>query len=275
LSFIPDIISILPVPWNYITIFVLLSIFILVVVLGLYVITRVVRTGVKIGNVDIKGSEIKPAVKMLTLTEETVDKLFRLFISTLSSTMERSKNKRMSDKMDYAVGKLGSIYTVYKKTFFKLVEEKGIDKRIIINHDDYITFDLSLRTALYLQNGVDCYKSVIKTELRDGFYNTKEGSEYEEFIKNMGMRFNTIFSKAFEGTYKNASFYGDSQEQIYRLVSVEEVFKIFDVTWPMIKDDVRDIFDNAKKIDIILDKLEKEKMDESIEAIKTYILGGN
>jgi hypothetical protein len=275
LSFIPDIISILPVPWNYITIFVLLSIFILVVVLGLYVITRVVRTGVKIGNVDIKGSEIKPAVKMLTLTEETVDKLFRLFISTLSSTMERSKNKRMSDKMDYAVGKLGSIYTVYKKTFFKLVEEKGIDKRIIINHDDYITFDLSLRTALYLQNGVDCYKSVIKTELRDGFYNTKEGSEYEEFIKNMGMRFNTIFSKAFEGAYKNASFYGDSQEQIYRLVSVEEVFKIFDVTWPMIKDDVRDIFDNAKKIDIILDKLEKEKMDESIEAIKTYILGGN
>lgn len=277
MGFIAEIIKILPEPWNYITVFLLLGIFMALLGVFSFLSFRIVKNGFSFGKFSVSkdptADKKSKGNKSVTLSEDNIDKLFRVFINTITTTIQQTQGKRMADKMEVAEGKLGAMYTFYKKQFFKLLREKDVDERVITAHDDYITFDLTLRTALYLHNGTECFKSLIKGELKDQVYRDKTGNEYDEFLNNLGSRFHTVFSKAFESAYRNATYYGENKDQIFRLVSVEDVYKMFDDTWPQIKDNIKDIFDEANKIDQNQDAVQNEKMEENISTIKTVLMG--
>ena len=268
MQFLVDIIGALPAPWNIIVVISLLILVFLVVGILFVFIRKALQQGLQVGNVAIGGDS--PSV---TLSEDNVDKVFRVFIEALSTTLEQSKNKRLADKMDFVEGKLGLIHSLYKKEFFKLLESKDVEQRIVTQHDDYMMFDLSLRTALYLQNGVDCYKTIIRGELREQIYRSKDGVEYDEFIKNVGERLNTIYTKTFETYYKNSTFYGVGTDAVFRAVSAEEIYKIYDNTWNNVRNEIKAIFDNAKSIDTKYDTLEEDKMENSITTVKAVLRG--
>jgi len=271
MGFIADIITVLPPPWNIIVTLVLVGLAVLVLIAIVFLVIKLIKNGFSVGPVSVKGG--KSESKSVMLSEDNIDVFFNVIIDTVTNAIEKSTSKRVSDKMEFAEGKLGSLYTTYKKEFFKLLEGKGLDKRLITAHDDYVTFDLSLKTALYLQNGIDSFKTILKNELKDGLYRDKTGNEYDDFIKNLGIRFNTIFSKTFEGSYKNSTYYGTSSEPTFRLIVVEEIYKIFEVTWPVIKDEIRAIFDHAKDTDKRIDEWEVEKRKDNIKVITTLLLG--
>jgi hypothetical protein len=270
MSLIAQTISALPTPWNVITTLILIGALLVALVAVIIIAIRIIRSGFSFGKFSVKGNS---SGRVLVLPEESIDKVFRVFVDAITNTLDRSRNKRTADKMNLAVGKLGGIYTQYKKAFFKVMRDRGVEERTITAHDDYITFDLALRAALYLQNGTECFKSIIKTELKEGSYREKEGKEFQDFVENVGIQLNTIFSKTFEQSYKNSSIFGEANTPTYRVVSLEDIYDIYDSTWDKVKLEIGDIFTGAKEIDNNLEKLEAEQMQDNIDSVKAILMG--
>lgn len=273
MDFLANIIETLPQPWNVAAVMLLIFMLLLVVSFTIIIVIRLLKTGFSFGKFTVQTKNMKG--RMLILPEESIDKVFRVFVDAITNTLDKSRNKRIADKMNLAVGKLGGIYTQYKKAFFKVMREKCIEERSITAHDDYITFDLALRAALYLQNGTECFKSIIKTELKEESYRAKEGKEFQEFLENVGIQLNTVFSKTFEQSYKNSSIFGDSDTPTYRIVSLEDIYQIYDDTWSTVKLEIQGIFEGAKEIDINLERLEEEQMQTNIDSVKSILMGDN
>jgi len=270
MDFIADIVKILPPPFNWLTIILLLLILLLIVLVLGYSIIKLLRSkaGFTIGNVSVGGNG-----KSVTLSEDNVEKLFRVFITTITTTIEKNRNKRVISKMEKVEGKLGTIFSIYKQAFYHLLKDKGVEARKISSHDDFYTFQFALNEALYIQSGENSFKSILKSELKDQVYQNKKGSDYDSFIDNVGERLHTVFQKTFDTKYKNSLFYGHNEEQIFRIVSVEDIYTLWKDSWKDIKQEIKEIFDRACEIDEQIDKAEQEEMEESISTIKTVLLG--
>lgn len=269
-----EIFKMLPQPFNTIAIIIFIASIILIAWMLLLLIYKISSRGFSFGKFSIEKEKEKENKGEIILTEETIDKLFNVFIETITDTIDKTKNKRMSEKMSIVENKLNNILKCLKSRFAELLKEKKINEKMITLHDDYITFDLTLKTILYLQNGIKSFKTILKDELQEKTYLSLSEENFEIFIEEFNNKFEAVFNNVIEQAYKTSTLFGMEDKLKFRVISAEESKELYKECWKgLIKKEINDLFLKSIDIDKKHEKREKENIQNNINSIKSILLG--
>jgi len=266
------LVNVLPV-WFLIIIITLICVVVLggLIFLVFGVIKLLTTKNIKAGSIEI-GNRSDTSINM---SIEALEKVLSTFTRAVRDTSTNTDRKRAADKIDYMVGKLGTIFVEYKKRFVIKMEEKGLEKRVVTGHSDYRTYIMSIKFCLYLYNGSECLKSLLKHELKDMVYQGKEGRELEDYIDSVYQQFSALVDATLEQYYTNTTFSGIEGNSSFRVVTLEDLHEAIDDMESFIKPMMADIFRYAKEVDEKMDAYEIQKIDEGIHTVKTILLGGS
>ncbi len=200
---------------------------------------------------------------------EEVETLFELIMEYVEEIVLLSVNKKIDKQMQYAENKLIMIREKKEKAFFGLLEIAGVPHDQLTIHQDCQFYREVCGNMIYADNGNSSTKAIIKNFLKNGNFMNKIGAEYDVYIKDVVCLIKRGWDQYLNGHYFSEVI--DNNGERKRVISREQIYDADENIISDIEDLIRNIFDNAKNIELETSKQKDELLQKRKEKVRNLI----
>jgi hypothetical protein len=233
-----------------------------VLLLLLIIYKRGVKLGFKNAKINLSGEMCEDTA---LIKIEDLEAFIDVIVDSMEEVVQLDKNFSIEKKLDYVEVKLSEFQGLKESRFYKLLKDKGVPHDDLTSHPDAIHYVTTLLNAIFRDNGESGIKSMIRKPLKHRTYDKSSYPEVtrtdaeEKFIREFTNQVNERVRRYFRSNYATnfIDYDGRMKKRIvtneeihdmdYQPAHVLEMQKIFS-----------DIFDNARKIDIEVNKKREE-----------------